>query len=168
MGAVVWLTPTRTSEPSARAFAASASEAGATIERRRAVWRWVGWLMEWEPVHGGELVCGPDEEDDQEDEAGEIDGAAAAQAGGAADEDHGDVGQPHGEGEQDLGVAEVLCAVVLLRDDGADEQAGGHAGQAEEERLEGDLVDGLERRVQRREPARGRWTCDLRRRSWMR
>ena len=34
---------------------------------------------------------------------------------------------------------------------GADEQAGGHAGEAEEEGLEGDLVGGFERR----EPGEG-------------
>ena len=46
-----------------------------------------------------------------------------------------DVGEPHGEGEQDLGVAEVGGAVRDLREHGADEQAGGHAGQAEEQGL---------------------------------
>ncbi len=95
-------------------------------------------------MDGGELVGGPDGEDDEEDEAREIDGAASAEAGVAADVDHADVGQPHGEGEQDLGVEEVGCADGLLGDERADEEAGGHAGQAEEEGLEGYLVGGFE------------------------
>ena len=90
------------------------------------------------------MVGGPDGEDDEEDEAGEIDGAASAKAGVAADVDHADVGQPHGEGEEDFGVEEVGCADGLLGDEGADEEAGGHAGEAEEEGLEGDLVGGFE------------------------
>lgn len=68
-----------------------------------------------------------------------------------ADVDHHDVGEPHGEGEEDLGVAEVRRADGGLGDERADEQAGGHAGKAEEERLEGDLVGGFERR----EPGEG-------------
>ena len=78
----------------------------------------LGELRSWggEPVDGRELVGSPDAEDDQEDEAGEIDGAAAAQAGVAADEDHGEVGEPHGEGEQDLGIEEVAGADGLLGD----------------------------------------------------
>ena len=66
-------------------------------------------LCSWrgEPVDDRELVGGPDGEDDEEDEAGEIDGAAAAEAGDAADVNHRDVGEPHGKGEQNLGVAEV-------------------------------------------------------------
>ena len=77
------------------------------------------WFGSWggEPVDGGELVGGPDGEDDEEDEAGEIDGAASAQAGVAADEDHRDVGEPHGEGEEDLGVAEVGGADGCLGDE---------------------------------------------------
>ena len=59
----------------------------------------------------------------------------------AADVDHRDVDEPHGEGEEDLGVAEVGGADGVLGDERADEQAGGHAGQAEEEGLEGDLVE---------------------------
>ena len=102
-------------------------------------------------MDGGELVCGPDGEDDEEDEAGEIDGAAATQACRAADVDHGDVGQPHGEGEEDLGVSEVGGTDGGLGDERADEQAGGHAGEAEEEGFEGDLVGCLERR----EPGEG-------------
>ena len=47
----------------------------------------------------GELVCGPDGEDDQEDKAGEIDGAASTESGVATDVDHRDVDEPHGEGE---------------------------------------------------------------------
>ena len=61
-------------------------------EERRGV---LAWLATWasahgvgEPVDGRELVGGPDGEDDEEDEAGEIDGAASAQAGVAADVDH--------------------------------------------------------------------------------
>jgi len=96
-------------------------------------------------VDGGELVCGPDGEDDEEDEAGEIDGAASAETGVTADVDHCDVGQPHGEGEKDLGVAEVRRADGGLRDERADEQAGGHAGEAEEEGFESDLISCLER-----------------------
>jgi len=92
------------------------------------------------------LVGRPDSEDDEKDEAGQIDGAASAQAGVAADEDHGDVGQPHGEGQQDFGIEKVRRTDGLLGDDGADEQAGGHAGEAEEESLEGDLIGGFERR----------------------
>jgi hypothetical protein len=72
-------------------------------------------------VDGGELVRGPDGEDDQEDEAREIDGAAAAQTCRAADVDHGDVAQPHGEGEEDFGVAEVGGADGGLGDKRADE-----------------------------------------------
>ena len=83
-------------------------EAGFTMVRRCGLCSWRG-----EPVDGGELVGGPDEENDQEDEAGEIDGAASAQAGGAADVDHRDVGEPEGEGEQDLGVGEVAGAVIV-------------------------------------------------------
>ena len=97
-------------------------------------------------MDGGELVGRPDGEDHQEDEAGEIDGAASAEAGVAADEDHADVGEPHGEGEQNLGVAKVGDAVGDLREERADEEAGGHAGQTEEERLEGDEIEGLKRR----------------------
>ncbi len=67
-----------------------------------------------EPVDGGELVGGPDGEHDEEDEAGEVDGAAAAQAGVAADEDHADVGDPHGEGEQHLGIEKEGGADGLL------------------------------------------------------
>jgi len=69
-----------------------------------------------EPVDGGELVCRPDGEHDQEDEAGEIGCAAATQAGLAADVDHSDVGEPHGKGEQYLGVAEVGGAHRHLRE----------------------------------------------------
>ena len=104
-------------------------------------------------MNGGELVRSPDEENDQEDEAGEVNGAAATEARGAADKDHSDVGHPKAEREQNLGVAEVLGAVVRLRDNGADEQASGHAWQSEQQRLEGDLIDGLKRRVERRKPA---------------
>jgi hypothetical protein len=104
-------------------------------------WSWGG-----EPVDGGELVGSPDRENDEEGEAGKVDGATPAQAGVAADEDHEAVGQPHGEGEEDLGIEEVMRPDGLLSDPGADEEAGGHAGKAEEEALEGDLVGGLERR----------------------
>ena len=98
-----------------------------------------------EPVDGRELVRSPDGEDDQEDKAGEVDGAASAQAGVATDEDHADVGEPHGEGEKDLWIEEVAGTDGLLGDERADEQADGHAGKAEEERLECDLVGGVER-----------------------
>lgn len=97
-------------------------------------------------MNGGELVGGPDGDDDEEDEAGEVDGAASAQAGVTPDEDHEAVGEPHGEGEKDLGIVEVGGADGLFGEGGADEQAGGHAGEAKEEGLEGHLVDGLERR----------------------
>ena len=103
-------------------------------------------------MYGGELVGRPDGEDDEEDEAREIDGATSAKTGVAADVDHSDVGQPHGEGEQDLGVEEIGWANGLLGNEGADEESGGHAGQAEEEGLEGYLVGGFEGR----EP-RGGW-----------
>ncbi len=97
-------------------------------------------------MDGAELVGNPDGEDDEKDEAGEIDGAASAQAGLAADEDHADIGQPHGEGEQNLGIEEVGGSNGQLGDERADEQAGGHAGQTEEERFKSDLVGGFERR----------------------
>ncbi len=92
------------------------------------------------------MVGSPDGEDDEEDEAREVDGASSAKTGVAADVDHANVGQPHGEGEQDLGVKEVRWTDGLLGDEGADEETGGHAGQAEEEGLEGDLVRGFEGR----------------------
>ncbi len=85
----------------------------------------------------------------REDEAGEIDGAASAKTGVAADVDHRDVDEPHGEGEKDFGIAEVGWADGGLGDERADEQAGGHAGQAEEERLEGDLVGSFQGRERR-------------------
>lgn len=97
-------------------------------------------------MDGGELVGGPDREDDEEDEAGEIDGAASAQARVTANKNHAAVGDPHGEGEEDLGVAEVGGAVGLLGDERTEEQAGGHAGETEKEGLEGDLVSGFEGR----------------------
>ena len=56
------------------------------------------------------------------------------------------VGDPHGEREQDFGVGEEGGTGGFERDDRTDEQAGCHAGQAEEQRLERDLVDGFERR----------------------
>ena len=59
--------------------------------------------------------------------------------------DHADVGDPHGEGEEDFGVAEVRGPVGDLREEGADEQAGGHAGEAEKEGAESDGIDGGER-----------------------
>lgn len=96
-------------------------------------------------MDSGELVGGPDTEDNHEDEAGEIDGTASAEAGVAADVDHSDVSKPHGEGQEDLGVAEVRCAVGDLREERAHQQAGCHAWKAEEQRLEGDGVDGGER-----------------------
>ncbi len=114
-----------------------------------ALWDLSSWRGE--PVNDGELIRGPDGEDDEEDKAGEIDGTASAEAGVAADEDHGDVGQPHGEGEQDFGIEEVRRPDSLLGNDGADKQAGSHAGQAEEQGFKGNLVGGFERR----EPGEG-------------
>lgn len=99
-----------------------------------------------EPVDGRELISRPDDENDEEDKGGEIDRAASTEAGSTADVDHCDVGKPHCEGEEDLGIAEVRSADCGLCDERADEQTGGHAGEAEEERLEGDLVGGFERR----------------------
>jgi hypothetical protein len=96
-------------------------------------------------MYGRELVGGPDGEDDEEDEAGEVDGTASAEAGVTTDVDHANVGQPHGEREQDFGIEEVAGTNRLLGDERADEQAGGHAGEPEEESLEGDLVDCFER-----------------------
>ena len=100
-------------------------------------------------MDNGELVCGPDGEDDEEDEAGEIDGAAPTQTGRTANVNHGDVGEPHGEGEKDFGVAEVSGPDGGLGDERADEQAGSHAGEAEEEGLESYLVGGFEGRKPR-------------------
>jgi hypothetical protein len=54
--------------------------------------------------------------------------------------DHRDVDEPHGEGQEDLGVTEVRRAYGDLGDKRADEEAGGHAGKAEEQGLLGDLV----------------------------
>ncbi len=104
----------------------------------------------------GELVCGPDGEDDEEDKARQVDGTASAQTGVAADEDHGAVRKPHGEGQEDLGVGEEGGAVDLLGEGGADEKAGGHAGEAEEEGLEGDLVEELQRGLAHGKKAQGR------------
>jgi hypothetical protein len=95
-------------------------------------------------VDGRELIRGPNNENDEEDKGGEIDRAASTEAGGTADVDHCDVGEPHREGEEDLGIAEVRGADCGLCDERADEQAGGHARKAEEERLEGDLIGGFE------------------------
>lgn len=53
------------------------------------------------------MVGGPDGEDDKEDEGGEVDGATSAETGDAADVDHCDVDEPHGEGKEDFGIAEV-------------------------------------------------------------
>lgn len=63
-----------------------------------------------------------------------------------ADVDHCNVDEPHGEGEKNLGVAEVGGAHRGLGDERANEQAGRHAGEAEEKRLEGDLVNCFQRR----------------------
>ncbi len=49
-----------------------------------------------EPVDCGELVGRPHGEHDEEDEAGEVDGAASAETAVSADEDHQHVGDPHG------------------------------------------------------------------------
>jgi hypothetical protein len=64
---------------------------------------------------------------------------------GSADKDHQDVDQPHGEGKEDLGIAEVGWADGGLGDERPDEQAGCHARKTEEEGPEGDLVRGFER-----------------------
>ena len=94
----------------------------------------------------GELVCDPHGEHNQKDEAGEVDGSTAPETGDAADVDHCNVNQPHGECEKYLGVAEVRNADGGLGDEGSDEKAGGHAGEAEEKSFEGDLIGGFERR----------------------
>ncbi len=55
-------------------------------EENEAAWLVGSWARSWggKPVDCGELVRGPDGEDDQEDEAGEVDGAAsrAGRSGG--------------------------------------------------------------------------------------
>jgi len=61
-------------------------------------------------------------------------------------EDHANVGEPHGKRQQNLGVEKVGRADGLLSDNGTDEQTGGHAGQAEEQCLQRDLVCSFERR----------------------
>ena len=91
-------------------------------------------------MDGRKLVCGPYREDDEEDEAGEVNGASSTQTCRAANVDHCDIGEPQCEREEDLGVAKIGCADRDLGDKGADEESGGHARQAEEEGLEGDLV----------------------------
>ena len=68
MGAVVWLTPSRTSAPWGRdrcaqrgAGADSEAEAGGTMARRGATWR--GWLAHGvENLYAAETVCRPDDE----------------------------------------------------------------------------------------------------------
>ena len=57
---------------------------GVRIEARFGVWTG-SWGVE--PVDSGELICGPDGEDEEEDEAGEVDGSASAEAGDAPDVD---------------------------------------------------------------------------------
>ena len=69
-------------------------------------------------MHDGQLVGGPDCENDEEDEAGKIDRAASAQAGVATDVDHRNVDNPHGEREEDFGVGEEGRAGGLERNDG--------------------------------------------------
>jgi hypothetical protein len=91
-------------------------------------------------VDGGELVGGPDGEDDEEDEAGEVYGSSSAEAGDAADVNHRDVDEPHGKGEENLGVAEVGCSNGDLGDERANEKTCRHAGEAEEQGLLGDLI----------------------------
>ena len=68
-------------------------------------------------MDGRELIGGPDGENDKKDEGREIDSAASAKTGDAADVDHCDVGKPHGEGEDDLWIAEVGGANGDLRDE---------------------------------------------------
>ena len=65
-----------------------------------------------------------------------------------ADEDHQHVGDPHGEREEHFGVGEESWADGLQRDHGADEEAGGHAGQAEAEGVMGDLIKRFQGREQ--------------------
>ncbi len=102
-----------------------------------------------------ELVGCPDGEHDQQNGSGEICGAAAAEAGGVADKEQQDVDGPHDEGGDDLGIAEVGCAEGgILREDGADDEADGHAGEAEEQRGVGDAL----KVVQGWEPVEGRGT----------
>ncbi len=96
-------------------------------------------------MDGRELIGGPDGEDDEEDEAGEIDGATTAEAGVLADVDHADVSEPHGEREEHFGVAKVGGADGEFGDGGADKKASGHAGQAEEEGATGDAVRSFKR-----------------------
>ena len=97
-------------------------------------------------MYGGKLICGPDGEDEEEDEAGKVDRSASAEADDAADVDHRDIDEPHGESEEDLGVAEVRRTYGGLGYKRTDKEAGGHAGKSEEEGLLGDLIDRLERR----------------------
>jgi hypothetical protein len=98
----------------------------------------------------GELVGGPDGQNDEEDKAGEIDGSASAQAGVPADVDHKDINEPHGKGEKDLWIAEVGWPDSCLGDERANEQTGGHAGKSEEKGPESDLVGCFQRRERRK------------------
>jgi hypothetical protein len=97
-------------------------------------------------MHGGKLIRRPDRDYHKKDEAGEIDGAAASETRVAADEDHQDVRDPHGDGEENFGVGEERRTDGLQSEHGAYEEASGHAGEAEAEGVEGDLVEGFERR----------------------
>ena len=96
-------------------------------------------------MYDRERVRRPHGKHDEEDEAGEIDGAASAKTAVAADEDHQHVGDPHGDGEKNFGVGEEGGADGLECDDRADEKAGGHAWETEEQSFEGDLVEDFER-----------------------
>ena len=90
-------------------------------------------------------VGGPDNDHAGEDRAGEIRGSASAQAHRAAQEEKKDVDAPEDKGSQDLGIEEVGCAErCFLDEDGAENEADGHAGKAEEEHGVGEALEGVE------------------------
>ena len=90
-GAVLWFTPRKTNVEVPAVELVNWLSLMASLN----LWTFENWLDD------------PDGEDDQEDEARKIDRAAAAKTAHAADVNHRNVSEPHGEGEQDLGVAEV-------------------------------------------------------------
>ena len=102
-----------------------------------------------EPMDGGELVGGPDGEDDEEDEAREIDGAASAKAGVAANVDHAGCRRATWRRRGEFWGRGSRMGQQWLGDERADEQTCGHAGEAKEESLEGDLIGGFEWRERR-------------------
>ena len=73
----------------------------------------------------------------------------------AADVDHDNVDEPHCEGQEDFGIAEVGGADGHLCNERADEKACRHAREAEEKGFEGDLVQDFEWGFERREPGEG-------------